>query len=95
MFFICTGVSPGGQNYTNSYTVDISIHTNDTDLTYMRLSQDSSFEGAVWKPIEAKMSFTLAVDGLQYVLGQFQDAAGNLGGESKGDDQRFASTEPG
>jgi len=58
--------------------------TNETDISHMRVSQTSSFEGVPWVPFKTTIPFTLTGLGPQFVFVEFKDILGNIGGDDRG-----------
>ena len=50
----------------------------------MRISQDPSFDGVSWTPIQSQVQFVLAGTGPQLVYAELRDSYGNIGGEDRG-----------
>lgn len=73
-----------GDQYTNNPTVTLTMITNETDISHMRVSQTSSFDGVPWVPYQTTMPFTLTGLGPQFVFVEFKDALGNIGGDDGG-----------
>ncbi len=73
-----------GDKYTKSQSVQLTIITNDTDIEFMRISQDPSFEGVLWEPFKPLITFNLAGEGMQFVYVEMKDTAGNIGGDDMG-----------
>lgn len=73
-----------GDQYTNNPTVTLTMITNETDISYMRVSQTSSFDGTPWVPFQKSIMFTLADLGPQFVFVEFKDTIGNIGGDDRG-----------
>ncbi|PWI47121.1 hypothetical protein CEE45_13375 [Candidatus Heimdallarchaeota archaeon B3_Heim] len=73
-----------GDQYTNNPTVTLKMITNETDITHMRVSQTSSFEGGSWVHFQNTIMFTLMGIGPQFVFVEFKDTFGNIGGNDRG-----------
>jgi hypothetical protein len=73
-----------GDQYTNNPTVTLTMITNETDISHMRVSQTSSFTGVPWVPFQTIMPFTLTDLGPQFVFVEFKDTLGNIGGDDRG-----------
>ena len=73
-----------GDQYTNNPTVTLTMITNETDISYMRVSQTSSFESVPWVPFQKTIMFTLTGLGPQFVFVEFKDSIGNIGGDDQG-----------
>ncbi|MFX0066254.1 MAG: VWA domain-containing protein, partial [Candidatus Hermodarchaeota archaeon] len=73
-----------GEKYTSSTTVMLKIITTDPTIEFMRVSQDTSFEGVSWIPYQTEMVFTLAGGGPQFVYVELKTIYGNIGGDDRG-----------
>ncbi|MHA2345867.1 MAG: VWA domain-containing protein [Candidatus Hodarchaeales archaeon] len=73
-----------GDNYTNNPTITLRMITNETDITHLRVSQTSSFDGVPWLPFQDTLMFTLSGLGIQFVFVEFRDSLGNIGGDDRG-----------
>ncbi len=73
-----------GDQYTNNPTVTLRMITNETDISYMRVSQTSSFDGIPWIQVQNTIPFTLTGIGPQFVFVEFKDSSGNIGGDDRG-----------
>ncbi len=73
-----------GDKYTLSTSVVVQIIGIDPLVQEMRISQDPSFEGVSWTPIQSQVQFVLADTGPQLVYVELRDSYGNIGGDDRG-----------
>lgn len=69
-----------GNTYTNSTSATLTISATDvnSDVTHMKVSEDSSFTGVSWESYSTSKSFTLSSgDGTKTVYVKFKDEASN------------------
>jgi hypothetical protein len=71
----------GGRKFTNSRDGSVTLSISAVNATQMMISNNGSFEGALWEQLQYAKKWRLAAsagDGLKQVYAKFKDAAGNV-----------------